>query len=178
MPRATLIAVFDDRLQAEQALRDLEAAGFKDDQLGFAIRGSEAARGGMITDAVGTKDGRGAVVGAATGAVVGGLLGAAAAVLLPGIGPVIVAGIFTSAFGGAVAGTAVGGILGAMKGLDISQEEAEFYEHSFRAGKAIVAVRAGDRCRDAEEIFRRHHGYNLHLSRESPVPTEGFFNRP
>ena len=72
--RSTIIGVFEDRLEAERALRDLEAAGFNDDQLGFAIRGSDAVFGGMITDAQGTKDAKGALTGAVTGAAVGGLL--------------------------------------------------------------------------------------------------------
>jgi hypothetical protein len=81
-----LVVVFDDRLAAERAMRDLEEAGFDEEQIGFALRGSEVSRGGMITDATGTKDARGAVAGAATGAVVGGVLAVAASVLLPGGG--------------------------------------------------------------------------------------------
>ena len=81
-PRSTLIAVFDDRMEAERAVQDLEAANFRGDQLGFVIRGSDATSGGMITDTVGAKDGKGAAAGAITGAVAGGVLAAAAAVLL------------------------------------------------------------------------------------------------
>src|SRR5262245_12062761 len=122
-----LVAIFDDRNEAETAVRDLEQRGFNQDQVGMVISGSEVARGGMITDALGTKDKRGAIAGATAGAVAGGILGAAAAIALPGVGPMIAAGIFTAAFGGAAAGTAVGGILGAMSGLQVSQEEAEYY---------------------------------------------------
>src|SRR5262245_37409325 len=107
--RSTLVMIFDDRLEAERAVRDLETAHFEHDQIGFAIRGEDVAFGGMITDATGTKDGRGAVIGAATGAVVGGIIGAAATFLLPGVGPVLAAGMFGAIFGGAFAGTAVGG---------------------------------------------------------------------
>src|SRR6266550_7692703 len=90
--RTTLIAVFDDRMEAERAIRDLEAANFRGDQLVFVIRGSDATAGGMITDTVGAKDGKGAAAGAITGAVAGGVLAAAASVLLPGAGPVLAAG--------------------------------------------------------------------------------------
>ena len=78
----TLVAVFDDRLEAERAVRDLENAGFKDDQIGYAIRGSEAVAGGMITDSSGTKDGKGALVGAVTGGLAGGALAATVTALL------------------------------------------------------------------------------------------------
>src|SRR5438067_10162672 len=116
-----LVGIFDDRLAAEEAVGDLEAAGFENDQIGFVIRGSEVTRGGMITDTVGAKDGRGAVVGAVTGGVVGGVLAAAVTAMLPGVGPVLAAGTLAMFFGYAAAGTAVGGILGAMAGLGISE---------------------------------------------------------
>ena len=60
MNGATLVAIFDDRLEAERAVRDLEVAGFNDENIGYAIRGKEAVAGGMITDTSGTKDGKGA----------------------------------------------------------------------------------------------------------------------
>jgi hypothetical protein len=174
----TLVAIFDDRNQAALAVRDLEAAGFKEDQIGMVIRGSESARGGMITDAVGTKDARGAIAGATAGAVTGGILGAAAALALPGVGPILAAGIFTAAFGGAVAGTAVGGILGAMSGLDLSQDELEYYQREFDAGKAIVAVKPGNRADEAKSILGSRGGYNVKFRSDESVRTEGYLSQP
>lgn len=174
--RNLLIGIFDDRVAAENAVTELEAAGFTSDELGFAIRGSAAVRGGMITDASGTKDRSGAVAGAFTGGMVGGVLGAAAALLLPGVGPVVAGGILASFFGGAIAGTAVGGILGALTGLGISEEEAHHYEQAFQSGKAIVAVKAGARTSQAGEILRRHGARDLQNRRDNPVPTEGVFS--
>jgi len=174
----TLVAVFDDRLEAERAVRDLEAVGFDDRQIGYAIRGSDAAQGGMITDTVGAKDARGAIAGAATGAVVGGILAAAASLLIPGVGPILAGGILTSFLGGAAAGTAVGGILGAMSGLGVSEEEAKYYESAFNEGKAIVAVKPGSHSEEAMSILLRHGGYNLCARLGSPVRTEGTFSQP
>lgn len=173
-----LVAVFDSRMEADLAVGDLQAAGFGDDQIGMVIRGMDATRGGMITDAVGTKDGKGAVVGAASGAVIGGTLGAAAAMLIPGAGPVIAIGLFGAMAGGAIAGTAVGGIIGAMHGLGVSHEEAEYYERMFQQGKAIVAVRSNGHADEATKVLRTHGGYNLQLRRESPVPLEGTLSQP
>ena len=117
-PRTTLVGVFEDRLAAERAVDELERANFKGDQVGYALRGSgDPEQRGMISDADGTKDKRGAIAGAATGAGLGAILGAAAAILIPGFGPVVAGGILAMAFGGAIAGTAVGGIFGAMTGL-------------------------------------------------------------
>jgi hypothetical protein len=176
--RPIVVGIFDDRGAAEQAVDDLEYANFKDEDIGFVIRGSEAVRGGMITDAQGTKDRKGALTGMAVGGTVGALIGAASAMIVPGIGPVVAGGILASAFGGAIAGVATGGILGAMMGLGISEEEAQFYERAFNEGKAIVAVRAGTRFAEAGDILRRHGGYDIETRRQSPIRTEGIFTQP
>jgi hypothetical protein len=177
--RTILAAAFEDRFEAERAVDELEQVGFPPADIGYAIRGPDVAAGGMITDEQGAKDRRGALAGMATGAGVGAALGAAAALLVPGIGPVIASGILTAAFGGAIAGTAIGGIFGAMLGLEISEEEARFYEREFNSGRAIVAVKCGARCADAAHILRRHGGYDLQNRPIAEVPpTEGVFSQP
>jgi hypothetical protein len=164
-----VVGIFDDRYQAEQAVDDLEHSGFSHHDVGFAIRGHDVAEGGMITDAVGTKDAKGAIAGAATGAVAGGILGALASLIIPPLGPVLVGGMLATALGFAGAGAAVGGIVGAMTGLGISQEEALYYDEHFRAGKAIVTVNAGDFADKAVAIIRRHGGF----TRRDEIPPEG-----
>ena len=156
---STLITAFDDRDEAQLAVDELERAGFSSDQIGFAIRGDDAIRGGMITDAEGTHDAEGAVKGATAGAVVGGVLGALAFAAIPGVGPVMAGGMLAGLAGGAAAGAATGGIYGAMSGLGASEKEAVFYQREFECGKAIVAVNAGPRRDEAENILHRHGGY-------------------
>ena len=176
--KPVLVAAYEDRLAAEQAVDELEQSGFSTDEVGLVIRGSDAVRGGMISDAEATKDGKGAVTGMMTGAGLGAILGAAAALLIPGVGPIVAAGIFSFAFGGAIAGAAVGGIFGALTGLGVSEEEAKYYETAFNAGHAIVAVRAGDRIAKAAEILRRHGGYDLQNRAGNTVKTQGLFSQP
>jgi hypothetical protein len=176
--RTALVAIFDDRLEAERAVRDLEAVGFNEKDVGYVIRGADVGRGGMITDTVGAKDARGALVGAATGALGGGILAAAVTAALPGVGPVLSAGMLAMFFGYAGAGAAVGGIIGAMTGLGYSQDEARYYQQKFNEGKAIVAVRPGPRWQEASEILRRHGGYDLQRFGESPIETKGIFSEP
>ena len=178
MQRTNLVAAFADRLEAERAVDELEQAGFAPDDLGYAIRGSDAVQGGMITDTQGAKDRKGAMTGMATGAGLGAVLGAAAALLIPGVGPVVAGGVLAMAFGGAVAGTAVGGIFGAMTGLGISEDEARFYEREFQSGRAIVTVKAGPRAADAAMILRKHGGYDLQNRPVSDMPTTGVFSQP
>ena len=173
-----MVAVFDDRLEAERAVDDLMGCGFSADQLGFVIRGSDAVRGGMITDTPGAKDRKGAVTGALTGAVAGGLTAAAVTALIPGVGPVLAAGMLAMFFGYAAAGAAIGGIFGAMTGLGVSEEEARYYEKAFNEGKALVAVKPGTRASEAAQILRRHGGYDLQNRPAGEIPTTGVFSEP
>jgi hypothetical protein len=173
-----IVGVFDDRMAAEQAVDRLHQAGFHEDQIGFAIRGASEVAGGMITDTVGTKDGKGALTGAVTGGMLGGVLAAAASLLIPGVGPVVAGGVLAAFFGGAIAGTAVGGIFGALTGLGISEDEAKLYETEFQSGKAIVAVRPRGRWQEAADVLVRHGGQHVHAEMHSPVQTGGVFGTP
>jgi len=171
--RIALVGIFDDRSAAEEAIAELESAGFDAEQIGFAIRGSDVASGGMITDTVGAKDKSGAVTGAVAGGLTGGILAAAVTALLPGVGPVLSAGMLAMFAGYAGAGAAIGGILGAMMGLGYSEDEARRYEQLFKEGKAIVTVRPGVRSSEAGEILRRHGGYDLHNQPAGDPPHAG-----
>jgi hypothetical protein len=165
-----IVGVFCDRNAAENAVDALHHADFDREQVGYAIRGSDAVRGGSIVDEPLTKDGPGIAKGAAAGAVTGGILGAIAALALPGVGPVLAAGALATALGFGAAGTAVGGIFGAMMGLGVSEEEAKVYETAFHAGKAIVTVHAGNREVDARDILFRNGAENIHAESHDPRP--------
>ena len=173
-----IVGVFDDRRAAEQAVEALYQAGFRDEHIGFVIRGAEDVRGGMIVDAEGTKDGKGALTGAVTGGMLGGVLAAAIAVLIPGVGPVVAGGVMAAFFGGAIAGTAVGGIFGAMKGLGISEDEARYFEQEFNSGRAIVAVKPQGRAADAARLLTQFGGRGVHAELHSPIQTGGVFSTP
>jgi hypothetical protein len=43
--RSTVVGVFTDRIQAEQAINELRRAGFSDDQIGFILRSTPAEEG-------------------------------------------------------------------------------------------------------------------------------------
>jgi hypothetical protein len=174
----TIVFVFDDRYEAEKAVDDLEQAGFRHSDIGFAIHGADVAPGGMITDAVGAKDAQGAAVGALGGGVLGGVLGAAASLLIPGVGPVVAGGLLTMVFGGAAAGTAIGGIFGAMTGLGISEDQARHLDAEFHSGKAIVAVRVGGRATEAVKILQQHGGYDPRARSQPPVSSTETAIRP
>jgi hypothetical protein len=45
MQRSTVVGVFEDRRHADQAVAELKKAGFRDDQIGVAMRHAEASAG-------------------------------------------------------------------------------------------------------------------------------------
>jgi hypothetical protein len=151
--RTTVVGVFDNRDQADRAVEELRRVGFRDDQIGYAVRGTE----GETVETGKTAAGE----GLATGAVIGGLVGAAAALLIPGIGPVVAGGVLASVLGGAAVGAAAGGILGALVGMGIPEEEASYYESEFQAGRTLVTVKCESRCAEAQEVMRRFGAYDI-----------------
>ena len=156
--QTTVVGVFADHTQAEQALEDLRRAGFHNDDIGFVVRDVEDSEIGP--DAVQKETAAGAATGAVGGGVIGGLLGAAAALLIPGIGPALAGGILAAALGGAALGAVAGGFAGALTGLGISDEEASFYQSEFESGRTIVTVRSHGRYQEAYDILQRYGAYD------------------
>jgi len=158
--RSTMVGVFHTREQANDALTALRNAGFRDDQIGFAVR-TESDIASLNPDAVMTEErdtGPGAAGGALTGAITG---GATAALMIPAIGPVIAGGILAAALMGAAIGAATGGILGSLINLDVTEDDARYYEDEMRAGRSVVIVRAEDRSDEAAAILHRAGAYDV-----------------
>jgi uncharacterized protein (TIGR02271 family) len=164
----TVVGVFDDRRHAQEAVRELKSAGFREEQIGVVSRDDRG--NAMDTTAEhGSKAAEGAAIGAATGAGVGALWAVGiAAGLLPAIGPVIAGGLLASLLASAAGGAAVAGIAGALIGLGVPEEEAEYYEGEFKSGRTIVTVKAENRIDEAQRIVHAHGGHDMH-SRTSPT---------
>jgi len=171
--RQTVGALFDDRLQAENAINALKARGFRGDQIGIAMR-DRTEQGKLIED-TGSKAADGAATGAVSGGLLGGVVGflvGVGALAIPGIGPVISAGVLTTAFGtagatalaGAGIGAATGGIVGALIGMGIPETEATYFETGFRQGHVLLTVNAGNRITEAVEVLQQYGG-DLGVSR-------------
>jgi uncharacterized protein (TIGR02271 family) len=160
---STVIGVFQDSDKAREAVRELKAAGFSDDQIGVASSNREGLHRASDNKGDESYAGEGAAAGVATGAGIGALWGLGIfAGLLPAIGPAIaggtLAGILLSS---AVAGAAAAGLTGALIGMGISKEEAEFYEGEVKSGRTIVTVNAGTRRNEALAILQRLGGYDM-----------------
>ena len=153
-----LVALFDERSQAQQPVREQRDAGFREEQIGLIARHTET-RDVSLTEEEESKWAEGALAGGITGAGIGGLwaLGIASGAL-PIIGPVIAGGLLASVLASAAGGAAVGGLLGALIGLGIPEEEARYYETEFRSGRTLVTVRADGRFEEAARILRSNGG--------------------
>jgi hypothetical protein len=152
--RDTVVAIFDDRDDAQDAINALRDAGFNAEDISILARDQDMA--GRLADDTGTE----AAAGAATGALAGGLLGGVAgwlvgigALAIPGIGPIVAAGPIAAALGGAALGAAGGGIIGALTGAGVPADEARYYEDEFRRGGIVVTVQARGRYDDAHRIL-------------------------
>ena len=128
---ATAVGVFGDRVQADQAIRELRAAGFADTDIGIGARRADPDTGPPTWES-------GAAVGGMSGAALGGLAA----------GPV-----------GLLGGTLVGMLLGTLIDLGVSEDEARWYTEQAHAGRTVVTVRVHGRYREAHEILLRHGGH-------------------
>lgn len=152
----TITRVYDTYAAAERAVRELEAAGLSDSNIGLVASNAEGRHkpGGSSVDPKHDKARHGnddRATGAATGGGLGAVAGGAAGVLaglgliaIPGIGPVVAAGWLAATATGAVAGGAAGGLIGALAGSGTSKENAELYAEAVRRGGCIVTARVPD----------------------------------
>ena len=161
-----VVALFQDRLAAENAIRALQDAGFSRDGIGVATRDRTAE--GRLTEGD-SKAAEGAATGALSGGALGGLVGllvGVGALAIPGLGPVIAGGALATALGvaggtavaGAGIGAATGGILGALIGMGIPDDEARRFERGFREGGTLVTLETAGREAEARQILRRFGG--------------------
>ena len=157
--RSTVVGVFEDRHKADQAVAELKRAGFRDDQIGVAMRRTEGSPRSDATTAGGGETY--AEEGAAAGLLAGLGLGALAGLgvlsgVIPVIGPAIAGGTLGILISNAAAGAAAAGLAGALIGYGIPEEEAKSYQAEFEAGRTIVTVTADGRYEDACDILHRY----------------------
>jgi hypothetical protein len=154
-----VIGVFYTRSEAEQAIRDLRAAGFADDKIGMIARDSD---GRMVTEKGGeTMAEEGAVAGAVVGAGAGALVGLGVLTgVIPVIGPVLAIGTLGTVLLNATGGAAILGLVGALVGLGIPEDDARYYESEVHGGRFLVTVDATGRENEAWGVLHRSGGYN------------------
>ena len=153
MLQKTVIGIFADREDAEDAIVSLKQEDYNPKDISIIMRDSQESQD--FTHSTGTNVVGGATTGATTGAVIGGIAGllvGIGAIAIPGVGALLVGGPLAAALGlsgaaattvsGAATGALAGGLLGALMGLGIPEEDARIYEDRVRAGGILVAVLA------------------------------------
>jgi hypothetical protein len=169
---ATISRLFDNYSTAQQAVRDLEAAGVPVSEISIVASNADGwyaadpgTRAGGTPDRIdrnanGIDDrAEGSGAGAGIGAVVGGgagLLAGLGLLAIPGLGPVVAAGWLASTALGAVVGGTAGGLIGALTAAGVSKEDAHVYAEGIRRGGTLVTARVpdGDRAK-CEAILSR-----------------------
>jgi len=163
--RYAVAGLFYHRVNAEQAIHDLKAAGFAGNAIGVAIHDPDAQ--GAFVEETSTQAAEGATTGALGGGLLGGLAGflvGIGALALPGIGPIVAGGALAAAFGiaggtavvGAGLGAAAGGFMGALIGMGIPETEARHFETGFRSGGTLIVINAGERVQEAIAILENN----------------------
>jgi stress response protein YsnF len=163
-----VVGLFDTLSEAQAAIQDLHAAGFRSEDISFLAQGEyDVEREGRRTEAdTGTEAEAGAAVGATSGALLGGLGGllvGLGTLAIPGVGPVVGAGVLLSTLVGAGVGAAAGGLIGVLVGAGIPEEEAHVYAEGIRRGGALVTVQTAteEAAYRAADILNRHHAVDI-----------------
>lgn len=175
----TIIGVFSDRDDAENAVQDLRDMNMKDTDISYVsanahgdLQAHDAAD--KATDIAGDTA-TGATSGAVTGGVIGAIAGLAVANgILPGLGTLFVAGPLATALGftgaaattaaGAMTGAAAGGLVGALGGLGVSASDATNYESRVKGGDILVTAKVDDYDEDeVQEAFDKHNADDVKI---------------
>lgn len=169
----TVLGIFGDRPFAEQALTQLEEAGYNPKDMSIVMRDHAAAQAFGHNSGVNVTGG--ALSGAATGAVIGGLAGllvGVGAITIPGLGAFLIGGPIAVALGltgaaattisAATTGAVAGGILGALMGLGLPEQDARIYEKHINEGGILLAVPAmEDEIAEVKDILHQAHATQI-----------------
>jgi hypothetical protein len=191
-----IVALFEQRSEAEDAIRDLKNAGFANDQIGVATQDQVGAGGdtgnpdqptrqpeyqstsqddpSRVVDETATGLAEGATAGALTGGVIGGLLGLISSLLIPGVGPLVVGGVLASTLMGMGVGAATGGLIGALVGMGVPEEDARYFDAGLRQGSTMVTVSNTDQSPDQVISILERHGGDLGPSRDRSTRSEAY----
>lgn len=164
MPQ-TVLGIFQNRINAEDAIQDLESLDYNPKDISIIMKNQEEAH--EIAHDTGATVVDGAVSGAVTGGVVGGIAGlliGIGAITIPGIGALLIGGPIAATLGltgaaatttsGAVTGALAGGLIGVLMNLGVSRNDAEVYEKNIREGAILIAVPSQARTsQEVEEIL-------------------------
>ena len=159
-----VIAVFDDRTKAQNAVDTLVQRDFDPSKLSLLV--SENGRNHHFeVDKNKSKTAEGAGYGAVLGGLVTGLgvvAAGIASVTVPGA--LLVTGPLGVALATGAAGAAAGGLAGALIGMGIPADEVSLVEGQLKEGSFLVAAHSidGDEATVATEVFKTAGAVRVH----------------
>jgi len=158
----TIVGVFNSVLDANAAVRDLEAEGISRNDISIVANKNATGYENLEERDKASDVVADAGIGAAIGGVGGLLLSAAGAITIPVIGPVLAAGPIAAALTGAGIGAAAGGLIGALTESGIPEEDARYYAEGVRRGDVLVTVKASDTQADiVTRTLDRHNAIDV-----------------
>jgi hypothetical protein len=159
MNKQSVIGIYSNMAQAEDAVQLLDKGGFPIEQISVVAQDLESEKQvhGYVTTGDLAKG------GATTGAWVGGLFGlliGAAFIWVPSFGPLLIAGplaaMLLGGIEGTLAGATGGGLLGALVGWGVSDKHILKYEEHVKGGKyLVIAHGTNNQVLMAREILGR-----------------------
>lgn len=159
-----VIAVFDNKTKAQNALDKLLARDFDPDSLSLLVS-EDGRKHHFEVDADKSKTAEGVAYGATIGGLVAGLTAAAAGLVSITVpGAIFVAGPLAVALTTGAAGAAVGGLAGGLIGVGIPSDEVSLIENDLKDGSIIVAAHSisSDREKIAKEVFKNAEAVRIH----------------
>ena len=162
MDRTTAIAIFDDRVQAQRAIEQLKRAGFTEKEIGVTARDMESRDSASLTAAkrrtpkrARSRASRRVPASARSGASV------SWPACCPGSVPPLPAALLQRFCRALRPAPRRPGVAGTLIGLGIPEEEANYYDQEFQAGRVVVTVDAGARFQEAQSILVQNSGYDM-----------------
>ena len=150
----TITKVYDQYVQAQNAVKELEVAGIASSEISLLANKSVSERHDGVDDV--SKAGTGATIGALAGGAAG-LMTGLGLLAIPGLGPVVAAGWFATTALGAVAGGATGGIVGSLVGAGVSEDHAHVFSEAVRRGGTLLCVKTSeDQADNVHAILDSH----------------------
>jgi uncharacterized membrane protein len=174
LDKNSVVAMFDQHTQAEEAVKELQKAGFDMKKLSIVGKGYHTEENVVGYYTTGERMKHWGKYGAFWGAIWGMLFGSAF-FMIPGIGPLVIAGPLVAWIAGALEGAAVVGGLSAigagLYSIGIPKKSILQYETSLKAGKfMLVAHGTPDEVTRAKAVLANSGSSEtqLHLA-EAPV---------
>lgn len=147
----TVVALFRNVEDANQAIGALKTHGVADSQISFLAREKivgHLAEKVAVNDEVNKETTEGAAVGAVGGASLGmfaGLMAGIGSLVIPGVGPVIAGSALATLFGASAAGAGVGAVtggalLGGLVKTGVANEDIDIYAEGIKRGGILLAA--------------------------------------